>query len=413
MKQSMQVEIIKELIKQMDTKTTCDAGRIVINPASVYTDAALAEREWKAFFEQHPQVIGLSAELPRAGSYFTNSDLGMPILATRDKDGKFHAFINACRHRGAQLTEEPRGEKTRFVCPFHSWTYAADGRLMGIRQSEMFGEVDKACHNLIELPSQEKYGFLVVHPQLDGVIDIDALLGSELAAEFASWQFDQCEFLGESTIDKPLNWKLANDTFGENYHFSSLHKNTLINLAHSDFASYREYGRNHRICTASRFIDTMRHQPEAEWNFAFASIAAYYIFPNIQLVFIGGMIIMVRIYPDRQNVARSISRVSHFGMPHVKAALVSEAPATAVKAENVYCADTTARMEFDLTAAIELLVSTIENEDYAAAMKTQIAASSGKLGHFLFGRNEPALHHFHNNYRAVLGDGPLEEYRAA
>ena len=44
MKQSMQVEIIKELIKQMDTKTTCDAGRIVINPASVYTDAALAER---------------------------------------------------------------------------------------------------------------------------------------------------------------------------------------------------------------------------------------------------------------------------------------------------------------------------------------------------------------------------------
>jgi len=105
MKQSMQVEVIRELIKQMDTKTTCDAGRIVINPASVYTDAALAEREWKAFFDQHPQVIGLSPELPRAGSYFTSSDLGMPILATRDKDGKFHAFINACRHRGAQLTD--------------------------------------------------------------------------------------------------------------------------------------------------------------------------------------------------------------------------------------------------------------------------------------------------------------------
>ena len=413
MKQSMQVEVIKELIHQMDTKTTCDAGRVVISPTSVYTDAALAEREWKAFFEQHAQVIGLSPELPRAGSYFTNSDLGMPILATRDKDGKFHAFINACRHRGAQLTDEARGEKNRFICPFHSWTYSADGRLMGIRQSEMFGEVDKACHNLIELPSQEKYGFLVVHPQLDGVIDIDALLGPELAAEFDSWQFDKCEFLGESTIDKALNWKLANDTFGENYHFSSLHKDTLINLAHSDYASYREYGRNHRICTASRFLDTMRHQPESEWNFSFASIAAYYIFPNIQLVFVGGMVIMVRIYPDRQNVAHSISRVSHFGMPHVKAALSSDAPATTLKADNVYSADPTARMEFDVTAAIELLVSTVEHEDYAAAEKTQIAASSGKLEHFLFGRNEPALHHFHNNYRAVLGDAPLEEYRAA
>ena len=91
----------------------------------------------------------------------------------------------------------------------------------------------------------------------------------------------------------------------------------------------------------------------------------------------------------------------------------SDAPATTLKADNVYSADPTARMEFDVTAAIELLVSTVEHEDYAAAVKTQIAASSGRLAHFLFGRNEPALHHFHNNYRAVLGDPPLEEYRAA
>jgi hypothetical protein len=105
--------------------------------------------------------------------------------------------------------------------------------------------------------------------------------------------------------------------------------------------------------------------------------------------------------------------VSHFGMPHVKAALSSDAPATTLKADNVYSADPTARMEFDVTAAIELLVSTVEHEDYAAAEKTQIAASSGKLEHFLFGRNEPALHHFHNNYRAALGEAPLEEHRAA
>lgn len=413
MKQSMQVEVLKELLHQIDTNTTCDAGKIVINRTNVYTDSALAEREWKAFFDEHPQVIGLSAELPQSGSYFSNADLGIPILATRDQNGKFHAFINACRHRGSQLTDATRGEKNRFICPFHSWTYGSDGRLMGIRHPEMFGEVDKACHNLIELPSQEKYGLLVVHPKLDGIIDIDALLGAELAEEFASWEFDKCEFLGESTIDKELNWKLANDTFGENYHFSSLHKQTLSHLAHSDYASYREYGRHHRICTATRYLDTLRHKPESEWNFAFASLAAYYLFPNIQMVFVGGMVLLVRIYPDRHNVARSISRISHFGMPHLKAKVSGDAPATTVKAENVYQADTTARMEFDVSATVELLVSTVEHEDYAAGVKTQIAASSGKLDHFLFGRNEPALHHFHNNYRSVLGEGPLEEYRAA
>jgi phenylpropionate dioxygenase-like ring-hydroxylating dioxygenase large terminal subunit len=412
MKHATQVEVLKELIHQMDTDTTCDAGRVVVNPASAYVDAALAEREWKAFFEQHPQVIGLSPELPRSGSYFTNSDLGMPILATRDQHGKFHAFINACSHRGSQLTDEARGDKNRFVCPFHSWTFGSDGRLMGIRRNDMFGKVDKACHNLIELPSQEKYGLLVVHPQVGGTVDVDTLLGAELAEELAAWEFDKCEFHGESSIDEALNWKLANDTFGENYHFSSLHKDTLSKLAHSDYASYREYGRNHRICTANRYLDTMRHQPEANWNFAFASVAAYYLFPNIQMVFVGGMLMLVRIYPDRGNVGRSVSRISHFGMPHIKAKVTGDAPIGVVSGDNVYQVDATARPEFDFSATVELFASTVEHEDYAAGVKTQIAASSGKLEHFLFGRNEPALHHFHNNYRAVLGEAPLQEYGA-
>ncbi|MEQ8662085.1 MAG: aromatic ring-hydroxylating dioxygenase subunit alpha, partial [Gammaproteobacteria bacterium] len=337
---------------------------------------------------------------------------GTPILATRDKDGRFHAFVNACRHRGAQLTDAPRGEAHRFTCPFHAWTYAPDGRLMGIRHGEMFGAVDKRCHGLIELPCQEKYGLLVIHPQVGGTVDIDALLGAELAAELASWEFDKAEYVGESTIEKALNWKLANDTFGENYHFSTLHSKTLANLAHSDYATYREYGRNHRICTASRYLDVMRTLPESEWNFAFASLAAYYLFPNVQLVFVGGMVVMVRIYPDRNDVARSVSRVTHFAMPHVKAQLPPPERVTTVKAENVYAADTSARMEFDVSATIELLVSTVEHEDYLMSEKAQVTASGGKLDYFMFGRNEPALHHFHNNYRAALGEPPLREYSA-
>ena len=358
-------------------------------------------------------MIGLTGELPKPGSYITNNDLGMPILATRDKNGKFHAFVNACRHRGAQLTDKPRGEKNRFTCPFHAWSYAPDGRLMGIRHGEMFGDVDKACHSLIELPSQEKYGFLVVHPQVDGSVDIDALLGEKLVDELANWEFDKCEFQGESSIEKDLNWKLANDTFGENYHFSTLHSETLINLAHSDYATYDEYGRNHRICTASRYLDVMRTQPEADWSFAFGSIAAYYLFPNVQLVFLGGMVVLVRIYPDRNIVGRSISRISHFTMPHVKEHVGEAEHAVKVDADNIYSADTSARMEFDVSGTIELLVSTVEHEDYLMSEKAQVTAAGGKLEYFLFGRNEPALHHFHNNYREALGQPPLKEYRAA
>ncbi|MEQ8660093.1 MAG: hypothetical protein RLW62_04690 [Gammaproteobacteria bacterium] len=64
MKHAEQLNVLKELIHQIDTGTTCDAGRVVLNPTSSYTDQALAEREWKVFFEEHPQVIGFSSELP-------------------------------------------------------------------------------------------------------------------------------------------------------------------------------------------------------------------------------------------------------------------------------------------------------------------------------------------------------------
>ena len=38
----------------------------------------------------------------------------------------------------------------------------------------------------------------------------------------------------------------------------------------------------------------------------------------------------------------------------------------------------------------------------------QRTAESGQLKAVIFGRNEPALHHFHRNYREALNQAPLE-----
>lgn len=45
----------------------------------------------------------------------------------------------------------------------------------------------------------------------------------------------------------------------------------------------------------------------------------------------------------------------------------------------------------------------IRDEDYAMATSQQTAADSGALRDVIFGRNEPALHHYHNTYLDVLG----------
>ena len=52
------------------------------------------------------------------------------VLVVRGRDGMLRAFLNVCRHRGAQLCTEPEGEVRRNLrCPYHAWTYALDGKL--------------------------------------------------------------------------------------------------------------------------------------------------------------------------------------------------------------------------------------------------------------------------------------------
>ncbi len=411
MKQDQQIELMQYMLKMIDDDSTEDAGQLLKNPTSSYVCKDLAEREWTTFFENHPQVIGLSAELPEPGSFITNSDLGIPILATRDKDGVFHTFVNACRHRGAVLTEAESGKQHRFACPFHAWTYASDGQLLGIREPKKFGELEKNCHHLIELPSAEKYGLLVVHPQLDGTIDMDELLGAELAEQLGDWKLGQTTYLGKSSLERNLNWKIANDTFGENYHFHTLHGKRLNNLFYGDATAYSEYGRHHRLTLPSRYIDVLRERPKKQWNVTDAGVVVYYLFPNVQIVLANRVVSVFRIYPSRTEVGRSTTRISYFEAQHIGSEF-ADAPAAKLDGDNVYDANVVERLEFNLETQIEIINSTLDEEDYYMGEKSQEAAASGKVEHFIFGRNEPALQHFHNNYRAALELPPLEAYRA-
>ncbi len=53
------------------------------------------------------------------------------VLVVRGRDGVLRAFLNVCRHRGAQLCTESEGEvKRNLRCPYHAWTYALDGKLV-------------------------------------------------------------------------------------------------------------------------------------------------------------------------------------------------------------------------------------------------------------------------------------------
>jgi phenylpropionate dioxygenase-like ring-hydroxylating dioxygenase large terminal subunit len=409
MKREKELSIVHELIRQLDSGKNIDAGVGYRNSTDVYMDPALAVREWESLFKDHPQLIALSGSLPKPGSYLTVDDFGVPILATRDKDGLFHAFVNSCRHRGARVAEGS-GDATRFICPFHNWTYKNDGKLASIPLEEQVGAIDKACHGLIELPAVERGGLLWVHPNATGEIDLDAQLGS-LGCEIEDWGIGDHIQMGETVIKGRLNWKLANDTFGESYHFKRLHRNTLANIFHGDVLDHEPEGRNHRFVLCTRGIDEMRKKPESEWNLLDVSNTVYYLFPNIQLIVTSGSVILIKIYPDRdapndpsKSVTRSVYYQSQASIDKAK----SE-NAVLLTAENTYNPDIEGDIAITFEAIQEVFNSTIEHEDYLMGQHQQRAAESGQLSHLIFGRNEPALHHYHSQHRDAMGLPPLEK----
>ncbi len=384
MERKEQIRLLKEIMRRLDEGTNVDAGGIRRNPTWVYTCPDLAKKEWETFYRDYPQVIGLSGDLPEKGTFITSSDFGTPVLATRDEKGRFRAFVNVCRHRGVLLESDARGKRSRFTCPFHAWTYSIRGDLVSVPKEDHFGKIDKTCHGLIPLPAVERYGFLWVHPKPDGEIDVDHLLGG-LAPEFAAWHWEGVQSLGSETYAVRLNWKLANDTFGETYHFNTLHRNTLNLNFYGNVQAYDTYGRNHRMTLVTRSIDELREQPEDSWHICKGTFPVYYLFPNVQVNVTPFGIVLVRTYPDPEDPARCLSRIGFYARPE---ALTEHG---------------------DLVRNIgQGFAEIIRDEDYWVAARSQLGAEAGVPEYVVFGRNEPALHHYHNTYREALGMEPLE-----
>ena len=398
MERREQLRLLKGLIGHLDNKTNISAGGILKAPADTYISEERFEREWGTFFLNHPQIIGMSGDLPNPNTFITTEDFGVPVLATRNSKGEFKAYANVCSHRGVTVETLKRGEKSRFSCPFHGWTFNNDGSLIGYPKKEQFGEIDKDCYGLKELPALERFGFLWVHPKRDGEIDLDQLLGKELTEEFNQWNFESLVFANEDEYFTEMNWKLAIDTFGETYHFSVLHKDSLFESFYGNCQMFDSFKRNGRLILCKRTIDDMRKLPESEWDICAGSLPVYYLFPNIIFMPTQEGAFLVKEYPSDNSPHKSFSKISFYFYPHVLQQ-IKELEKTGIDGKQL------------LEDQYGGFASVIRDEDYVAAASSHKGLKSGNLDYLTFGKNEPALHHYHNTYREALGlqSLPLEE----
>ena len=392
MRHATQVELGKRIFAHIDAGTTDMSPEVARNPVSAFTCEKRLAREWETLFLGRPQYVGLSCLIPEPGDYLTNDDLGVPILATRDRTGRVRAFLNVCRHRGARVAEGCGKGKRVFVCPYHAWSYDTSGRLVALPERKSFGEVDRSAFGLRELPAGERHGMVWVAPRPDGKLDLDAVFEG-LDDDLAGFDLAGQHHYGTRTMTRRMNWKIVMDTFLESYHFPALHTETVGPLFIPNLSIVDTYGPNLREVFVRRTIEEMRAEPEEDWDLVRESALVYAMPPNTVVVVLIDHYEIWRFYPVDGKVDETKVYLEFY---------TPEPPATEE-------ADAHWQRNLDLT------VRTVELEDFTAGEGIQSGAASGAQEHVVYGRNEAALQHFEKTVAALVGErvGALPAARAA
>jgi carnitine monooxygenase subunit len=369
MERDQLIDLTRRAVKLARDKTTDLAPAEHRVQAGEYTSIERHERD-VAMLMASPQLVGYVSELPEPGSYCTKSVMGRSVLLTRTSSGSVKAFNNVCLHRQSQVVTGC-GKARRFTCPYHAWTYDDTGRLVGLPGREGFPGVQVKSDGLTELPATEFAGFLWVAMDPAATLDISTHLGP-LAEELDSWGIGRWSPLGEKVLDSPINWKLAVDTFSENYHFATVHRDTFATIARSNCTVFDSFGPHHRLIFPLNSILALENVPEDQWDPFQNMVVIYALFPNIVLSVTIANGELFRIYPA--------------AVPGRSITVHQNSTPLDISEESVAAG---AQAVFDYAHA------TVRDEDYRLAAGLQANLESGARDHLLFGRNEPGLQHRH------------------
>jgi phenylpropionate dioxygenase-like ring-hydroxylating dioxygenase large terminal subunit len=389
MEAKRQIELVKRALAHVAARTTdadTERGPTTLRAATYLGEERLA-REQERLFRSLPLVVAHSSMLASAGDFITHDHGGVPLLVVRGDDGKISAFLNVCRHRGTRVEPLPCGSgKKAFVCPYHSWSYARDGHLLGIPHEEGFSGIDKTARGLVRVPAGEAAGLVFVRAsratsEADAQLDARAFLGP-LADDLDGFGLPTSHVYDARTYTKEMNWKLAFDIFLEAYHLRTAHKDSIYPIFFDNIGLVDCIGPHRRTVFPKRSIRELAGQPDAVMGTTLRTHAnvLFHIFPNTLVLVQPDHAAIFHAFPDGPTRTRFTSYTA-----------VPEAPLTPK-----------ARAHWDANNAI-LYGAT--DEDFALGESIQRGLSSGANDDIVFGAFEHALAHFHAEIeRRLQGD---------
>jgi choline monooxygenase len=382
MEMSTQREITKRLLAHYHNNTTEYAPGWVEYPVDRYFSEEQFQLEREYVFGRYPLIVALSCDLPEPLSWKAIDWTPTPILLVRGDEGEMRAFANVCRHRGMQVASGCGRGARRFSCPFHNWTYDADGSLVGIPMAEGFTGLVRAEHGLVTLPVVERHGLILVSCRPGGEIDADAYF-DELGPDLDSWGFKDFRLLGDYDIYRMQgNWKVCWDTFNETYHVPYLHPTTLAQFTLGNCLTVDAFGPHIRMATPAHSLVELENVVEQDWEPIRHVSYQYRMLPNSAFTIAFDAFAHYQVFPGPR-------------------------PDTCVAIRGVYVHKETSE---EVAAMVQerwhgFWRDVIIPQDFSVVEASTRGLMSGVTLKTVYGANEPAMIHLHQQLERVIAEG--------
>ena len=119
----------------------------------IFVNEEVFGQELEKLFLRSWLFVGHESQIPKPGDYFVSSMGEESVILCRDRESVVHVFLNSCRHRGMKVCRYDEGNTPVFTCPYHGWSYATDGQLVGVPfyKDAYHERLDKSRWGLVEV----------------------------------------------------------------------------------------------------------------------------------------------------------------------------------------------------------------------------------------------------------------------
>lgn len=216
-------------------------------PGHYYTDPEIFRAEQHKIFETEWIYIGRADAIPHRGDVL-RADVGTEsVIAVRGRDGVVRAFLNVCRHRGAELCLTDKANVGNAIrCPYHAWTYGLDGNLITAPNWGAMADLDRAKYSLGTVSVEVWHGLIWVNldpgaaplaEQLEPILRYR--LGTE-ANRIDRYRIGDLVVAARIEYDVAANWKIIGENFQECYHCGTIHPELVEQIP--TFADFEKLG---------------------------------------------------------------------------------------------------------------------------------------------------------------------------